>query len=145
MKSPQSSDYRFPLVCRPVQSLLYEPNQWSNQLSQFSFTTNQRSNQISGLRFRIFPNQRTHQRSWFKFNPNQSLSQISGLRFLPNQILNQIFCDLIFWTSYLVEYPLIQFKNIFVWVISRSITLYTANLALKFTSGPIYNCLIFIL
>ena len=43
-----------------------------SQLFQFSLTANQRSNQISGLRFRIFPKQRTRQRSWFKFNPNQS-------------------------------------------------------------------------
>ena len=133
------------ILIRLVQRWLFESKKLSNQLSQFSFTTNQRSHQISGLRFSIFPNQRTHQRSGFKFNPNQSLSQISGLRILPNQILNQKFCDLIFWTSYLVEYPLIQFKNIFVWVLSRSITLYTAILALKLTSGPIYNCLIFIL
>ena len=84
-----------PVVGRPVQRSLFEPNQRSNQLSWFKFEPNQRSNQIFGVTFHILPNQRFYQIFWFEFEPIQSSSQISGLTFLPNQSFNQILCEII--------------------------------------------------
>ena len=88
----------------PVQSWLFVPNQWSNQLSWFELAPNQRSNQIFELDFNILPNQSFYQISWFKLAPNQRLSQILGFTFLPNQSPNQIVEKLFFCFHLLAKY-----------------------------------------
>ena len=83
----------------PLQSWLFVPDHWSNQLSWFELAPNQRSNQIFELDFNILPNQSFYQISWFKLAPNQRLSQILGFTFLPNQSLNQIVEEIIKYST----------------------------------------------